>query len=144
MKKARVIFLNAFVMLLCMNLFSQKIDVKKGIVSFDGVQILKVDGGTQNIGTPCPIVNLKTGKPVFIFIPGEYYPDGTRWVYYEVRFADFDLSYYAKGNYKDVLLTLFKNGMITENGEIINKEEAEKFVRLYGWNPPQQILLKTR
>ncbi len=34
--------------------------------------------------------------------------------------------------------------MITENGEIINKEEAEKFVRLYGWNPPQQILLKIR
>ena len=129
MKKARVIFLNAFAMLLCMNLFSQKIDVKKGIVSFDGVQILKVDGGTQNIGTPCPIVNLKTGKP-------------------EEEIENLKLIKKNKSAYifsvGSSISTLYKNGMITENGEIINKEEAEKFVRLYGWNPPQQILLKTR
>jgi hypothetical protein len=143
MKFTKTILIVLLTSLTFISSYGQKIDVKKDVVSFDDVPMLKIKGGTNAIGTPCPMVNFKTEKPVFIFIPGEYYPDGTRWAYYQIRFVDFDLSYYAKGSYKNALLELFKNGLINESGEV-KKEDAEKFVRLYGWNPPNELIIKSR
>ena len=109
--------------------FGQKVKIKKGIASIDGIPYVKTEKEAGNLS----IYGLKSDSEL-IFI--KYYdptPDNlqnTDW-YYIVRFLESKKELEILKSLKGIIKLLYKDKVINENGTI-NEEKMDVFISKYG------------
>jgi hypothetical protein len=118
--------------------FAQKIDNKKGVTYYGDKPLLKIKGGSL-VGDNAPAQISSYGSDKLLFVLTKHYYRDKEYhnvFYNEIRFADFDLSFKSSYDYKPLIKSLLENKVIKEDGELGDRETIDKYIRLYGFDPP--------
>lgn len=129
MKKATLI-LSILTFLFTVSVSAQKIKIKKGNVTVDGVLMFKTDAGT--FSQEKSIYDLNDNE--LVFIQWDSFIDtatGEEVKYNIISFPDLDLKMEVSINtFKSILKKFIKNNLF-ENGTLV-EEKVERFVKKYG------------
>lgn len=142
MKKVLMIL---FVGLMVTPIFAQKVKIKNRVASIDNVAFVKWDNNLR-ISEVCQISHAESDNPILsmkLYYYDKYNAAAKKYIrtaYYLVRFLDFDGEFKTSMLTKKFFKTLYKSGIINEDGTV-DEDKAKKFIRTYDEDIPTEFIL---